>query len=68
VNQHHADAQRPQHRHVEEDVGEVFIGDDGAVHANDEGLLPELRDVLQDAAQVSQFHVSCKSVSPWRDK
>ena len=33
-------------------VGEVFVGDDGAVHREDERLLAELRNVLQDAPQV----------------
>ena len=56
VDEHHADVQRAQHRDVEQDVGEIFVGDDGAVHRDDERLLPELRDVLQDAPQVSQFH------------
>ena len=54
VNQHDADVQRAQHRDVQQDVGEVFVGDDGAVNREDEGLLPELRDVLQDAPQVGR--------------
>ena len=56
VHEHHANVQRAQHRDIQQDVAEIFIGDDGAVHLNDERFLPELRDVLQDAAQVSQFH------------
>ena len=58
VDEHDADVQRAQHGDVHQDVGEVLVGDDGAVHADDERLLAELRDVLQDAPQVSQFHVS----------
>ena len=56
VNEHHADVQRPQHGHVQQQRGKVFIGDDGAVNREDEGLLAELRNVLQDAPQVGQFH------------
>ena len=56
VNQHHADAQRPQHRHVQQQGVEVFVGDDRAVNREDERLLAELRNVLQDAPQVGGFH------------
>ena len=58
VHEHHADVQGTQHRHVQKDVGEVFVRDDGAVHGENEGLFAELRDVLQDAAQVGELHVS----------
>jgi len=61
MNEHDADIERAQHRNIQQDIGEVLVGDDGAVDADDEGLLPELRDVLQDAAQVGQFHVSSQS-------
>ena len=60
VDQHHADVQRAQHRHIQQDVGKVLVGDDRAVDADDERLFPELRDVLQDAAQVGQFHIIWK--------
>ena len=56
VHEHDADAQRAQHGNVHQDIGEVLVGDDRAVHVNDERLLAELRDVLQDAPQVGQFH------------
>jgi hypothetical protein len=56
VNQHHADVQRAQHGDVEQDVGEVLVGDDGAVEREDEGLFAEARNVLQDAPQVGWFH------------
>ncbi len=35
---------------------EIFVGDDGAVDRQDERLFAKLRNVLQDAPQVSQFH------------
>ena len=57
VDEHDADVQRPQHRHVQQQRGEVFVGDDRAVHREDERLLAELRNVLQDAPQVGRFHV-----------
>jgi len=56
VHEHHANVQRAQHGDIEEDVAEIFIGDDGAIDFNNEGFFPELRDVLQNAAQVGQFH------------
>ena len=58
VDEHDADAQRAQHGDVHQDVGEVLVGDDRAVHVDDERLLAELGDVLEDAPQVGQFHVS----------
>ena len=45
-----------QQRDVEQQRGEVVVGDDVAVDREDERLLAELRDVLQDAPQVGQFH------------
>ena len=36
--------------------GEVVVGDDAAVDGEDERLLAELRDVVQDAAQVGELH------------
>ncbi len=57
VDEHDADVQRAQHGDVHQDVGEVLVGDDRAVHVDDERLLAELGDVLQDAPQVGQFHV-----------
>jgi hypothetical protein len=55
MDQHHADVQRTQHRDVEQDVGKILVRDDGAINADDEGPLPELRNVLEDAPQVSRF-------------
>ena len=55
-DEHDADVQRAQHRHVQQECGEIFVGDDGAVNREDERLLAELRNVLQDAPQVGQFH------------
>ena len=58
VDEHDADVQRAQHRHVQQQRGEVFVGDDRAVNREDERLLAELRNVLQDAPQVGRFHFS----------
>jgi hypothetical protein len=57
VNKHDADVQGAQHGDVQQERGEILIGDDGAIDREDEGLLPELGNVLQDTPQVSQFHV-----------
>ena len=56
VDEHNPDVQRPQHRHVQQQRGEVLVGDNRAVHREDERLFAELRYVLQDAPQVGQFH------------
>ena len=57
VDQYDADTQGTQHGNVHQNVGEVLVRDDSAVHVNDERLLAELGDVLQDTPQVGQFHV-----------
>src|SRR6185437_8589100 len=56
VDEHDANVQRAEHGDIQEDIAEIFIGNDGAIDFNDEGFLPELGDVLQNAAQVCQFH------------
>jgi len=56
VNEHHADIQRTQHRHIQQQRREILVGHDGAVHRQDESLLAELRNVLQDAPQIGEFH------------
>ena len=57
MHQDDSNVQRAQDGDIEEDVGKVFIGDNRAIDADDEGLLAEARDVLQDAPQISRFHV-----------
>ena len=68
VDEHDADVQRAQHRHVQQQRGEVFVGDDGAVHREDERLLAELRNVLQDAPQVGRFHFGSSVIVSARNK
>ena len=68
VDEHDADVQRPQHRHVQQQRGEVLVGDNRAVHREDERLFAELRNVLQDAPQVSQFHFGLLFSFQCRDK
>ena len=57
MHEHDADVQRAQHRDVQQQRGEILVGDDRAVHGQDERLVAELRNVLQDAPQVGRFHV-----------
>ena len=56
VDEHRADAEGPQHRHVHQDVDEVLVGDGGPVHRHHERLLPELGDVLEHAPEVGRSH------------
>ena len=58
VDEHDADVQRPEERHVQHQRREVVVCDDGAVNRQDERLLAELRNVLQDAPQIGQFQLS----------
>ena len=64
VDEHDADVQRTQHRDVQQQRREVFVRDDRAVNREDERFLTELRNVLQDSPQVSQFHFgSCRATT-----
>ena len=50
MHQRHADAQAAQQRDVEQQIAEVVVLDDGAVHGDDEHLVAEARHVAQDFA------------------
>ena len=65
VNDHHANVERAQDGDIEENVGEVFVGNDPTVDREDEGLLPKAWDVLKDAPEISQFHQACAVLSAW---
>ena len=56
VHEHGADAQRPEHGRVHQDVAEVLVRDRRAVDGDHEGPVAELRDVLEDAPQVGRSH------------
>lgn len=60
VHEHHADVQRPEHGHIQQQRREIFIGHNGAVHREDKSLLAKLRNVLQDAPQVGWFHFNAE--------
>ena len=64
MHEHDADVQRPEDGDVEEKVGKVVVGDDGAVDGDHEGLLPEPRDVAEDAAKVCRLHGVCGGFVP----
>ena len=51
------DIQRAQQSDIQENVAEVFARHDRAINADDEDFFAKTRDVLQNAAQVSEFHV-----------
>ena len=56
VHQHHPDVQGTQDGDIEENVGEVFVCDDTRIHRDNERLLAELRNVLEDRAQICELH------------
>jgi putative ribosome biogenesis GTPase RsgA len=62
VHEHDADVERPQERHIQQQRRKVVVGDDVAVERENEGLLSKLRDVLQDAAEVSEFHFNSSAI------
>ena len=57
MDEHDADIQGAEDGDVHQDVGEVLVGNDRAVHVNDERFLAELGDVMEDSPQVGEFHV-----------
>ena len=50
------DGKRAQDRDIQQDVGEIVRGDDIAVDRDHENLLPKPWDVLEDAAEIGDFH------------
>ena len=56
MRDHDPDIERTEDRDIQEDVWKILVGDNRAIDADDERLLPEARDILQDAPQVSRFH------------
>jgi hypothetical protein len=56
MDEHDPDIERTQDCDIQQDVGEILIRDDRPINAEDESLFPELRNVLQDAPQISEFH------------
>ena len=58
VHNHHSDIQGTQEGDIDENVGEILVCDHTSIHCDNEGFLPELRDVLQDCAQVCELHRS----------
>ena len=57
VDEDDLDAEAAEHGEVDQDVGEVLVGDDDAVQRDDKGLALKPGDVFQDAAQVGRFDV-----------
>ena len=56
VNEDDANVQRPEQRDVEEQRREVVVRDDPGVDGQNERLVSELRDVVEDAAEVGELH------------
>ena len=58
VDQDNPNIQGAQNGDVEQEIGEVNVRDDGAIGRDHESLFAKARDVLQDASEVSRFHVA----------
>ena len=56
MNEHDADIERAQDRYIQQNVREILVRDDSPIHADDEDFFTELRDVLENSAEISQFH------------
>ena len=52
VHEHDFDREAAQDGDIDEEVAEVFIGHDGTVEGDHKDLVPEARDVFEDATQV----------------
>ena len=58
VDQHDPDVERSQQRHIQQERREALVADDAGIDREHEGLLAKLRHILQDPAQVGEFHRS----------
>src|SRR5207248_424502 len=58
MNEDDLDAQRAQHRQIEQNVREIGRSHDLAVDRHHENALPEARDILEDTTEVGNFHQS----------
>ena len=58
VDEHDPNVQGSQDGDIEEEVGEVNMRHDCSIGRDHEGLFAKARDVLQDASEVSRFHVA----------
>ena len=58
VHEHHSNIERTQHRHVQQDIREILVSDDRPIDTDHKNFFAELRDVLEDAAKVSKFHIN----------
>src|SRR5262249_27661473 len=56
VDQDYPDVEGPQEGDVEQEGGEVLVADNAGVDGENEGLLTELRHILENPAQISQLH------------
>ena len=63
MDQNYTDVEGAQYSDIQQDVGEIFVGDDAAINADDKYFFTELRDVLKDAAEVGEFHVKYRRAS-----
>ena len=58
VDEHDPDVQGSQDGDIEQEIGEVNMRHDCAIGRDHEGLFAKARNVLQDASEVSRFHVA----------
>ena len=56
MNQYNSNVEGAQNRNIHQDVAKVLAGNDSAIDTNDEGPFPVQGNVLENAAQISQFH------------
>jgi hypothetical protein len=54
MNDDDADPQTAQNCDVQEQFGEVVVGNDGPIQRDDEHFVPEMRDVAEDLAKISE--------------
>ena len=49
-----ADPQAAQHGHIEKQVREIVVGHDRSIERDDEHLIPKVRNIAEDFAEISE--------------
>ena len=57
VDDDNLNAQAPQHGNIQQQIVKIVVSHHRAVDRDDEHLVAELRNVMQNSAQISWFHI-----------
>jgi len=65
VHQGYADSQTSQQGNVQEKIAEIVVFDYRSIQGDDKDLVPELRHISQDFAEVGQSKHRSFILDPW---